>query len=1095
NGVVIGSVMRDIEFSVINCNNNIPTLSGINNTASDSIGVCAGSNICFNIFGKDADANQNLTMSWNKVIDTTKSTFVVTGTSKTPKAKFCWQTSLSDIGLHQFTVKITDDFCPIVGENTKTYKIRVYPNPKVTLPADMVIACNAKASLSPTVTQAVAPFYYKWNTGEITSTVSKGQGYYTVKVTDGHGCVGSDDISVNSGIFAGFTNTKKCVGQTVSFKDTSVSLAGTIVAWTWDFNDPASGLQDSSHLQNPTHTFTKSGIFNVKLTVTDNNGCKGTVVRQVKFCDIPKADFVKMDSCQYKTLPYLDRTKVTTCGIQEYIFSTGDGRGAYVDTLVVPFSVAPYLAPYYPGNPFVFDFPNGNGDFPPDSGVFNVKLVAINENGCKDSVTKKVTIYNHPKLILLETDYYFDCSNPTKTLHSTNSGGHPPRKLMWSTGETTDSIIINKPGTYSVTVTDAYGCDTTAKVDVMWPIAPQYFTSPYCKSTDPIHFTDLTISQWGLASWNYTFGDGSSSSLQYPSHVYTGNQVYNTKLVVTDVTGCKDSISLPLIHVLPDSIFQATPTPLCLGQPLNIKSPTGEFIDSLIWDFGNGVLSSFDTLTMQKVYTPNRKFTYAGNYLYPAGSEGNTYTVKLRVMYNNKTCIKDYSTNISIFPAFSVGIDSLTGQCAGDVSRFYGSQKQGPPDPNIVWNWKFYYDDPATGNAVPEDSSTLQNPTAVLPSPTDYDNFHAVLTATNTDGCVVSTPNANFAILDLPPPVICADRHCATQQTQFFYFCNVFPEVVIDSVHWDFGDGTPGTSAFEPFHIYADSGTYIVKAEIFNFAFGCSQSATVPVKMYLLPDAQLQTSDTCLGLPMSFKDLSNSVAPDTISSWYWDFGDGTSSASQNPTHTYSSVGSYNVKLIVTNSISGCKDTSVVGVANVRPYPTAGFTVNTNELVTGRPVLFTDMSTGGVRWLWRYGDGDSAVIVDPLNKNPEHTYAGTVKSATVTEIVTNQFGCSDTASMELDLNIFFVLPNAFSPNGDNNNDTFFPQYKGIASIQEFKIYDRWGQKVYEGDGDMKAAWDGKYKGEDQPLGVYVYYAKAVAYNGEEFVQSGKLTLLR
>jgi gliding motility-associated-like protein len=96
---------------------------------------------------------------------------------------------------------------------------------------------------------------------------------------------------------------------------------------------------------------------------------------------------------------------------------------------------------------------------------------------------------------------------------------------------------------------------------------------------------------------------------------------------------------------------------------------------------------------------------------------------------------------------------------------------------------------------------------------------------------------------------------------------------------------------------------------------------------------------------------------------------------------------------------------------------------------------------------------------------------------------------------MDLNVYFVLPNAFSPNGDLNNDTFFPKYKGIESIVEFKIYDRWGQKVYEGDGDMMAAWDGKYKGEDQPLGVYVYYARAVAFNGEEFIQSGKVTLLR
>jgi gliding motility-associated-like protein len=1100
NGIVIGSVMRDIELRTIDCNNNIPTISGVNNTASDSIAVCAGENVCFNIYGRDADANQNLTMTWNQVIDTLKASFVITGNSKTPKAKFCWQTNALDVGLHQFSVKITDDFCPIVGENTKTFKIRVYPNPKVQLGNDMVIPCNTTVSILPTITQATLPYYYKWNTGEFTSSVTKGQGIYAVKITDAHGCVGFDSISISSGILANFTFLKKCVGQIVPFTDSSYSLGtGTMTSWSWDFNDPASGASDSSQLQNPTHAFTKSGVFNVRLTVTDNNGCKGTIIKKVKFCDIPKPNFFKQDSCQQKSLPYIDYTTVTTCGIAKYTFDTDDGRSVFQDSLVIPDFSAPFLSPFYPGSPFRFTFPSGSADFPPDSGIFNVKLVAINENGCKDSITKQIIIYKKPIVNILEPDYTFDCSNPVKVLHSTNCCGHPPRTIAWNTGQTSDSITINKPGQYSVTVTDSYGCIDSKTINVQWPLTPAFSTTPFCKPSDPINFIDNSQSVWGLVFWKYTFGDGGTANTQNASHIYAGNQAYRAKLKITDTKGCVDSISHNILHVLPDSIFLVKPNPLCQGQPLNLQSPSGLYIDSLIWSFDNS-----DSIKLGRNYIkgqrnmqysnmPDTVFTYAGTYIYPPGSAGNKYDVKLKVKYNNNTCTKYYSDSISIFPPFDVQIDTLFGQCAFDSTHFFGSKVTGNSVTN--WNWKFYLDDPVLGPII-KDSSTLRNPVIYLDTiqGSDYDNYHAVLTATNTDGCVVSAPTTNFAKLNLPPLVICASRFCATQTTQFFYFCNTFPEVVIDSVHWDFGDGFT-TSAFEPFHIYTDSGTFNVTAQVFNFEFGCTQSSTIPVKMYRLPKAKIQASDTCFGYPTSFKDLSTSFIFDSISIWQWDFGDGTTSTQRNPTHQYTGVGSYNAKLIVTNSVSHCTDSSLVNTINVRDYPSAGFTVDVNHLVTGKPILFTDLSSGGVKWLWRYGDGDSAIIVDPLNKNPQHTYSGTVKSTKVTEIVYNQYGCSDTASLDLDLVIYFVLPNAFSPNGDLTNDMFFPQYKGIEHILEFKIYDRWGQKVYEGDGDMRASWDGKYKGEDQPLGVYVYYAKAVAFNGEEFIQSGKVTLLR
>jgi gliding motility-associated-like protein len=1093
NGVLVGSVMRDMQLIPRDCNNANPILSGINTTSSDVISVCAGNPICFFINGSDTDAGQNLTLSWDHAIDSGK--FVVTGTAKAPRGRFCWQTLLSDVGEHSFTATLKDDFCPVYGSSTKSYRIIVNANPIVRLPNDTIISCSATVSLTPTITIGPPNYSYKWNSGELTSTVSKGQGTWSVTVTDGNGCIGRDAIRVSTGIIAGFKTQKLCIGQVTSFIDTSKTLAfgSNIVSWAWNFGDPASGVNNTSTLQNPFHTYTASGYYNVTLTVTDDHGCVGTITKKIKFCDIPKPDFKYLDSCRYNPLPYMDKTTVTTCGIKEYDFDLGDGRPIAIDTFPTPL----YSYPFYPGNPtYYFPATLPGYDVPPATGTFNVKLVAINENGCKDSITHPITIYKNPHINILEANYFFQCNNPTKVLHSVYGGGNPPLSIMWNTGETTDNITINEPGSYSVTVTDRLGCDSTATILVMFPLEADFLYSPYCEPSDPINFINNSFTHWGISNYDWDFGDAATGSGASASHVYLGDTVYNVRLIVRDNSNCKDTITKEVIHMLPDNNFLALPTPLCLGQDLQFESPHGKYLDSLVWSFGNGDSLKLNKKTMTLTTVPDTSYSYKSSYTYTSGA-GNTYPVNLKMYYNQKRCIRNYSTNISLFPALEVEIDSITGACAGDSSRFYASQKNISSPTNVVtaWNWMFYYQQPVPPfTLIKIDSSTVQNPVKLFNTQSGNNNFFADLTVINSDGCELALDRKGFSIIELPVPTFCTSNICATQKTKFFYFCSLFPEVAIDSIHWDFGDGSTATVQ-EPFHIYADSGTYNVTVGIFNTSLGCSETNTIPLKIYRLPEPNFTGDTVCLGEPAIFTDQSTASAGESIIAWNWDFGDGTTSNVQNPPpHFYSAPGNYNVSLSVTNSTSGCTDT-ITKTAVVRPLPTAGFTVNVNELVTNKPILFVDQSLGGVKWLWNFGDGTQSLITDPLNRNPEHTYSAAVKSVDMEQVVYNQYNCTDTARLHLDLNVYFVLPNAFTPNGDGANDGFHPNYKGIEKLMEFRIYDRWGQMVFNGDGDLKAVWDGKYKGADQPLGVYVVYAKAIAFNQEEYVYSGKVTLIR
>ena len=86
-----------------------------------------------------------------------------------------------------------------------------------------------------------------------------------------------------------------------------------------------------------------------------------------------------------------------------------------------------------------------------------------------------------------------------------------------------------------------------------------------------------------------------------------------------------------------------------------------------------------------------------------------------------------------------------------------------------------------------------------------------------------------------------------------------------------------------------------------------------------------------------------------------------------------------------------------------------------------------------------------------------------------------------------------IPNAFTPNADQQNDVFYVRGNTMRELS-ISIYDRWGEKVFESD-DQKKGWDGSYKGEKVTPGVFVYYIKAVCYNNKQFIKKGNITLIR
>lgn len=194
---------------------------------------------------------------------------------------------------------------------------------------------------------------------------------------------------------------------------------------------------------------------------------------------------------------------------------------------------------------------------------------------------------------------------------------------------------------------------------------------------------------------------------------------------------------------------------------------------------------------------------------------------------------------------------------------------------------------------------------------------------------------------------------------------------------------------------------------------------------------------------------------------------------------------------VTATKNGCPiNNTGIFTINVSPLPIASFVVSP-EFVEISNALFTlaNTSTNAVSYQWFIG-------TQSIGTNQNESYLATdTGEVCFTLVAFNDLGCSDTT--ENCGTVFpgfeLFIPNAFSPNGDGNNDIFKIIGKNIR-LKSFMIYDRWGERVFESD-DINFGWNGKINGKDAELGVYFYYIEFENLKGESKVKKGDVTLMR
>jgi gliding motility-associated-like protein len=182
-----------------------------------------------------------------------------------------------------------------------------------------------------------------------------------------------------------------------------------------------------------------------------------------------------------------------------------------------------------------------------------------------------------------------------------------------------------------------------------------------------------------------------------------------------------------------------------------------------------------------------------------------------------------------------------------------------------------------------------------------------------------------------------------------------------------------------------------------------------------------------------------------------------------------------------------RDTVVVTV-NPEIFAFAG---RDTAVVAGQPLQFNAM--GGEGYSWSPGIGLSSTTIS----NPIGTYDGGFDSIRYVVTVRDAAGCNDEATMVVRIfktNPRVFVPTAFTPNADGRNDVVRPLAVGLSRLQYFRIYNRWGQLVFETTENGRG-WDGRIRGIEQGSQSYVWIVKGQDFTGKIFFDKGTVTLIR
>lgn len=896
----------------------------------------------------------------------------------------------------------------------------------------------------------------------------------------------------------------QCVGSPTEFESTSTVATGFVTDFQWDFGDgnTATGTQVSN-------TYATPGNYTVTLTIT-SEGCTESTTTQVTINPQPNftlgSDQSICDGESYQIVanglvggeqllwnptagldnPGVSNPTATPATTSTYTLGVVDANGcANADDIEITVNPLPVAdagpdqticngdvttmaatgGTQYSWNPTT-DLVNGTSATTSASPTATTlyTLTVTDVNGCTD--TDDMTITVNPLPIVDAGANEAICDEQSVQLNASGA-----LTYSWSPSTDLDDATVSNPTfsgsqttTYTVTGTDANGCTDTDDVEItVYPLPVAEFEAPadVCL-TYPTIITDNSTGN-GLI-YNWTFGDGNSSSDQAPVHTYATDGTFTINLSLTDVNGCQatDSETATVLPLPQPQMNINDGQEFCEFEEIQFENQTIGSITDVHWDFGdNAFLPAY----------PNTQSSLSNPTFYYDNFAFSPYTVTL-IITDNNGCV-NYTQSVIIVHDKPEADFASTIVCEG-VATDFTDESTVLVSTFTNWQWEF-------GDNF--GTSSQQNPVYLYQETGIYTTE---LIATTDAGCS-DTIFHEVIVNPVPEVSISGIDTCLNDETSFTN-SSIPQDNTITNWEWEFGDGNTATGDSAA-HTYLNHGIYTVTLTATSDS-GCVSSGTTEIEVFPNPEPAFSVSppEGCAPLEVLFIDEST-IANGSLDQYFWNLGDTITSTSPNPTNVYPDSGYYDITLSVT-SAEGCNtEITVENAVRANITPVAEFQVLKEKVsLLDAELELSESSQHALEYYWNLGDGTTSEELIP-----EHTY-DEPGIYDIILIVTNG-DCQDVdyGKIVVDPIFTFYIPTAFTPDDDDINETFYGTGEAIQ-IYNMKISDRWGELLFETN-EPDYHWDGTYKGKPVEAGLYVYEFYILDIYERDHLYSGHFQLLR
>lgn len=854
------------------------------------------------------------------------------------------------------------------------------------------------------------------------------------------------------------------------------------LTYSWNFGVPGS-TTDTSSQEYPLFTYPDTGTYFVTTVVKKNlngQGCYDTAHALVIIYPTLTAGFTHTTGCQDSAIQFTDQSVSTTAPLNSWTWDFGDGQTSLLRNPSHIYSAG---------------------------GTYTVTLMVANTKGCTD-IKIQTTVVVNPQPVAGFTASPVCVFSPDNFLYS---GTGTVTNYYWTFGNGASSTLQNPSAIYTtagtenvtlITVTQ-YGCRDTATQSVTVNPLPTITASPNV-SICPLTGTQLTAS----GGVSYVWSPGATLSDSVISNPMANPLVPTTYFVtVTNSFGCinTDSVTVnlfPVPHINAgsdtsvcasgssfDTIVQLTATggvsyvwsPVTgLSNP-NIANPiaspdsnqtyyvTGTDIngcqntDSVTVFYLDSALSlivgpgtticELDTTILNVLRQGNSSYTWTPNtgisnpnsnspLFFPLATTSYIFTVQ------NYCYTKSDTATIIVHPLPPMATEGIDSVCIGSSDTLHATGAaiyQWQPDPTL------------SGTAIADPVVT----------PTVTDTYY--VTGIDTFGC---RKKDSVLVYVFFPPAVAIGPYIA-------YICQG-RSIQLSAAggvdyQWRADSTLSSLKVSNPIATPTDTTMYYVT--IYNI-HQCHTADSIRINVQLPVQAVARSPyDICIN---GFADLSASGG----FYYLWSPPTGLSATTiPDPIARPDSSVVYTVR--VSND---CFSSTATVDVNVHPIPTVN--AGTDTTIFRNTAATLSGTTNGTTYYWYSADNvqDPSSLTTPAtppNTTMYYLYAITA------------FGCYNLDSVVVTVVPYTLLlvPTAFTPNGDGVNDVFrIVRYLNIEKLEEFAVYDRWGEKVFSTD-IITDGWNGTYKGHAEDMGVYVWYVKALTYDGQEIFKKGNVTLVR